>query len=124
MLHGSSVFQALKQVRLPFDVLPWVGKPGRVRQLHRAGGVLGYRLVRARRRSVALAIDAEGLEVRAPRWVSVAEGEAFIREKERWIRRRLAEPRRTPFVWEHGAKLPWLGRTLTLVLDADPDSVH
>jgi predicted metal-dependent hydrolase len=118
------VSQALKQLLLPFDLLPWLEKPGRVRRLQLSGGVLGYRLVRARRRSVALAIDAEGLEVRAPRWVSVIEVETFIREKERWIRKRLAELRRTPFVWEYGAKLPWLGQTLTLVLRADGDSVQ
>jgi predicted metal-dependent hydrolase len=116
--------QALKQLLLPFEVLPWLEKPGRIRQLRLSGGVLGYRLVRARRRSVALGVDTEGLEVRAPRWVSVAEVETFIREKERWIRKRLAEPRRTPFVWENGAKLPWLGQQVTLALRADNDAVR
>src|SRR2546430_14361111 len=52
--------------------------------------------------------SAEGL--------AIADIEAFIREKERWIRRRLAEPRRRPLVWEAGARLPWLGRTVTLAL--------
>jgi len=80
--------------------------------------------VRARRRSVALGIDAEGLEVRAPRWISVSEVEAFIREKERWIRRHLAAPRRAPFVWEDGARLPWRGRMLTVSLRADGDGVN
>src|SRR2546430_10948234 len=47
--------------------------------------------------------SAEGL--------AIADIEAFIREKERWIRRRLAEPRRRPLVWAAGARLPWLGRT-------------
>src|SRR5439155_807208 len=42
--------------------------------------------------------------------------EAFIRKKERWVRERLAGPRRIPFVWEAGAKLPWLGRVVTLAL--------
>jgi predicted metal-dependent hydrolase len=57
--------------------------------------------------------------VRAPRHATVAEIESFIRLKEPWIRKRLAEPRRQPFVWETGAKLPWLGNTLTLELRPD-----
>jgi len=85
---------------------------------------MGYHLVRARRRTIALFVDEDGIEARAPRHAAIADIEAFIREKERWIRRRLAEPRRAPFVWEHGAKLPWLGGTLTLVLHAESDRVH
>jgi len=85
-------------------------------QLQLAGGILGYRLVRAKRRTIALFVDGDGIEARAPRGAAIADIEAFIREKERWIRRRLAEPRRRPLVWEAGATLPWLGRTVTLAL--------
>jgi predicted metal-dependent hydrolase len=108
------VSRALRQLQLPFDVSPVAEKPGRPRQVQLPGGILGYRLVRARRRSVALFVDADGLEARVPRWATVADVEAFIRRKETWIRRRLAEPRRPPFVWETGARLPWLGQSLTL----------
>ena len=108
--------QALRQLQLPFDVSPLPEKPGRVRQAQLAGGILGYRLVRAKRRTIALVVDAEGLEVRAPRYATRTDIEAFIREKERWIRGRLAEPRQRPFVWENGAQLPWLGEPVALVL--------
>src|SRR5947208_2927335 len=95
--HGESMSPALSQLQL-------------------TGGILGYRLVRAKRRTIALFVDGDGIEARAPRGAAIADIEAFIREKERWIRRRLAEPRRRPLVWEPGATLPWLGRTVSLAL--------
>jgi predicted metal-dependent hydrolase len=107
---------ALKQLQLPFDVSPRPEKAGRDRQVRLAGEVLSYKLVRAKRRTIALFVDGNGIKARAPRHATVAEIETFMREKERWIRRRLAEPRRRPFVWEAGATLPWLGQSVTLVL--------
>jgi len=108
--------RGLEQLRLPFDVPPTPERAGCARQVQLAGGVLSYRLVRARRRTIGLTVEAESVQVRAPRHAALADIEAFIREKERWIRRRLAEPRRRPLVWEAGARLPWLGRTVTLAL--------
>jgi predicted metal-dependent hydrolase len=108
--------RALEQLRLPFEIPPTPEKAGRVRQMQLARGVLSYRLVRARRRTIALVVEAEGVQVRAPRHAALTDIEAFIREKERWIEKRLAAPRRVPFVWQAGARLPWLGRTVTLTL--------
>lgn len=107
---------ALKQLHPPFGVSPRPEKPGRDRQVQLAGEILSYKLVRARRRTIALFVDSDGIEARAPRHVAVGEIEAFMREKERWIRRRLAAPRRRTFVWEAGATLPWLGQSVTLAL--------
>ena len=114
---------ALKQLRLPFDVSPRPAKVGD-RQVQLAGGILSYKLVRARRRTMALFVDGNGIEARAPRHVAVAEIETFMREKERWIRRRLAAPRRRPFVWEAGTTLPWLGQNVTLAPRVGEDSVR
>ena len=110
------MFSALRQLQLPFDVPLRAENAGRVRQLRLAGGILSYHLVRARRGTITLSVDGDAIEARAPRHAAIADIEAFIREKERWIRRRLAEPRRRPLVWEAGARLPWLGRTVTLAL--------
>jgi predicted metal-dependent hydrolase len=107
--------QSLAQLQLPFDLPPPPEKIGRVRQLRLSGDILNYRLVRSRRRSIGLLACAGELEVRAPRHAAIAEIEAFISEKESWIRRRLAGPRPTHFVWESGASLTWLGRKITLV---------
>ncbi len=108
--------QVLRQLQLLFEIAPRPKKSRQVRQVHLAGGILGYQLVRARRRTIALFVDGDGIEARAPRYATLAEVEAFIREKERWIRRRLAEPHRRPFVWAAGSRLPWMGRTLELAL--------
>ena len=108
--------QALRQLQLPFDVAPLPQEPVRDREAQPASGLPGYRLVRAKRRTIALVVDSEGLEVRAPRRATRRDIESFIREKERWIRARLADPSRIPFVWENGAQLSWLGEPMTLVL--------
>jgi predicted metal-dependent hydrolase len=108
--------QALTQLRLPFEVPPAGVKPGRLRQAQLAGGILSYRLVRAKRRTIALFVDAGGIEVRAPHYATIADVEEFVRSKERWIGRRLAEPRSSPFIWQNGAQLPWLGHPITLAL--------
>ena len=114
---------ALKQLRLPLDVSTWPEKV-RNRQLQLAGEILSYKLVRARRRTIALFVDGNGIEVRAPRHVAIADIETFMREKERWIRRRLAAPRRRPFVWEAGTTLPWLGQSVTLAPRVGQNSVR
>ena len=49
---------------------------------------------------------------RAPRGPRSREIEAFLREKERWILKRLDESRRQarpPFLWQEGERLPYLG---------------
>jgi hypothetical protein len=82
-----------------------------------------YRLRRARRRSIGFTIDDQGLTVAAPRWVGLAEIEAAIAEKERWIRRKLAQWRewraRQPLQQVHfgdGGIVLLLGRPVTLRL--------
>ena len=114
---------ALKQLRLPLNVSPRPDEVG-VRQVQLAGEILSYKLVRARRRTIALFVDGDGIEARAPRHVAIAEIETFMREKERWIRRRLAAPRRRPFIWEAGTTLPWLGQSVTLAPRVGENSVR
>ena len=115
---------ALKQLQLPFDVSPRPEKAGQDRQVQLAGGILSYELVRARRRTIALFVDGNGIEARAPRHAPIAEIETFMREKEPWIRRRLAAPRRRPIVWEAGTTLPWLGQSVTLALRPGRNSIR
>ena len=79
------------------------------------GNALEYRLVRASRRTLAIHVGADGVEVRAPRWASIGDIEGFMRLKARWIRRRLANAQRVePFRWEEGACLPILGTAMRL----------
>ncbi len=83
-----------------------------------------YELRRARRRSIGFVVGPEGLSVSAPRWVGVGEVESALREKQRWILRKLQEQaeraRRTQAArieWRDGAQIPFLGENVILVLD-------
>lgn len=81
-----------------------------------------WRLVRsAARRSIGLQIDEQGLVIRAPMRTSVADIEAALHEKTRWVLEKLHAYRllaaQTPRIhWAHGARLPWLGQQLHLHL--------
>jgi predicted metal-dependent hydrolase len=89
--------------------------PDAARLLQLDDGPLAYRLVRSRRRTLAIHIRPDDVEVRAPLRTSIADIEGFMREKARWIRRRLAESHAVaPFRWEDGARLPLLGNEVVL----------
>jgi predicted metal-dependent hydrolase len=86
--------------------------------------VVAYELRRARRRSIGFVVGPEGLSVSAPRWVSLGEVEAALREKGDWILRKLHEQheraRRLDDArvdWRDGATIPFLGRHITVRLD-------
>lgn len=105
------------QLELPFLVEPPREGAGRLRHVQLGARVVPYRFRRARRRTIGIVIDERGLSAAAPRWATIAEVEAFIREKERWILRRLDAPHRrprAPFLWQEGARLPYLGSEITI----------
>ena len=52
---------------------------------------ISYRLIRSDRRSIGIQITAEGVVVRAPRRMSEAEVDRFVRSKRDWIERHLAK---------------------------------
>jgi len=87
-----------------------------------------YRLRRARRRSIGFVIDDSGLTISAPRWVTLRDIEAAIREKERWIWAKLVQwrewraRRKLPTVlFADGGVLPFLGGEVVLRLGRAPD---
>lgn len=97
--------------------------PASLRQLRLGERVVPYTLQRARRRSIGFTVGPDGLAVRAPAWVRLAEVDAALHDKADWIvaklaeqqeRRRLQEAAR--IAWGPGASLPYLGAPLTVVL--------
>lgn len=83
--------------------------------------VLEYELQRSKRRSIGFQIAPDGLRVTAPRWVTLAQIEQAIGEKQSWILSKLEERhaqlerrRQSAMRWEDGASLPYFGSTLTL----------
>lgn len=99
--------------------------PRAAREIDLGHAVVAYEFKRVRRRSIGMVVSAEGLSVRAPRWVGVGEIEAALREKAAWIRAKLIEQHErarkqaaSRIEWRDGATLPFLGETVILVLDA------
>ena len=89
--------------------------------MHILDHILEYRLLRSKRRSIGFLIDDEGLRITAPRWVTIAEIESAIHEKQRWIFAKLVERRersarrlQPQMQWCDGATLPYLGGDVTL----------
>jgi hypothetical protein len=92
---------------------------GNARRIVLDGEAVDYRLLRARRRSVGMAIDLAGLTVRAPRWVTLRDIDAMLLERAAWILkslRRWRERRRDvlPREWVSGAAILFRGESLTL----------
>lgn len=94
------------------------------RELRLGDVVVGYALVRSRRRSIGFTVAAEGLSVRAPQAVTLGAIDAALLDKADWILRKLAETReravqqaQARIVWRDGVCLPWLGESLCVRLD-------
>lgn len=117
-LFGSN--QSSEKPSLPST--PVDSAPGsRKRQILIQDQVLEYELRRSKRRSIGFLIADEGLRITAPRWVTLADIEKAIREKQHWIISKLHEKRertsqrmQATMHWEDGARLPYLGAHLSL----------
>ncbi|MDB5822016.1 MAG: family peptidase [Herminiimonas sp.] len=103
---------------------PAARQPGG-RRIQLGEQVLDYILLRSRRRSIGFVIDDEGLRITAPRWVTLADIDSAIREKQRWIfaklnerRQRSARRMQPQMQWRDGATLPFLGKEISLRLAA------
>lgn len=85
---------------------------------------VAYALKRVRRRTIGFIVGTDGLAVNAPKWVTVADIEAALREKGGWILRKLREQReraqrqqQAKVDWKDGTTIPFLGDTVIVVLD-------
>ena len=88
--------------------------------------VVAYEFNRGQRRSIGFSVGADGLAVRAPKWVPLRDVDAALQTKADWILRKLQETRERHarlaahvIDWRDGATLPFLGQTLTLQLDPE-----
>ena len=86
---------------------------------------VAYAFRRGKRRTIGMAIGPDGLEVSAPRWVTLGEVESALHEKADWIARKLLEMQERQhqlgaarIVWADGVLLPYLGDQLKVVLDS------
>lgn len=95
-----------------------------LRQIQLGPHKLEFELRRSSRRSIGFMIDDAGLRVTAPRRITLAEIDNAIRAKQRWIiaklqergERRALRQEKPPVQWVDGARLPYMGGELTLLL--------
>src|SRR5471032_751651 len=108
------------QFELPLAVAPVAMPAGTLRYIQLGSEIVGYRFRRARRRSIGIVIDDDGLRVAAPGHTPIAEVEAFIREKAHWVQKKLAEWRvapKPPLVdWSEGTMIALLGEPVRIEL--------
>jgi predicted metal-dependent hydrolase len=94
------------------------------RLAHLPGAEVGFEFKRAKRRTIGFLVGVDGLTVRAPKWVPLAEVDAAVMEKASWILQKLGDARLRAqrqegarIDWRDGAELPYLGGRVQLVLD-------
>ena len=85
---------------------------------------VSYELLRSKRRSIGFLITDQGLRITAPRWVGLAEINAAIISKQRWVLTKLQEQQARPAasadiptVWQTGSSFPYLGQDVTLKVE-------
>lgn len=130
LFDGEAVEEPVRSIIVPPAPAPEpsptaiLRHPRAQRELRLGAQVVAYELRRARRRSIGFVVGTEGLSVAAPRWVAMAEIEAALREKGRWILAKLAEQQllaarqhAARIDWREGARIPYLGAPITLNLD-------
>ncbi|OEZ26913.1 M48 family metallopeptidase [Variovorax boronicumulans] len=98
--------------------------PQATREVVLGSARVAYEFKRGQRKTIGFLVGAEGLSVRAPRWVTLRDVDAAVREKADWILRKLAETQQrnarveaTRIAWEDGAEFPFLGELVVIRLD-------
>jgi hypothetical protein len=90
---------------------------------------LPFRLRRSQRANVSLRVDEQGLQVNAPRGMTLPQIEQAIREGSRTIVSKLAGKAAgagklpLPARWQDGVRFPFLGREVVLRLDSGCDAI-
>ena len=85
---------------------------------------VAYLFQRVRRRSIGFVVGPDGLEVRAPKWVTLKEVELGLQERGEWVLRKWAEVQERQknirqIEWCEGASLDYLGAPLHLRLSPE-----
>ncbi|MEO7937496.1 MAG: SprT family zinc-dependent metalloprotease [Burkholderiaceae bacterium] len=107
-LHAESVFR----------------HPRANREVRLCGNLVAYEFKRGKRRTIGFSVDADGLVVHAPKWVTVSDVQQALGDKAQWVVRKLQETRErharmqsNRIAWHDGAQFPFLGASVRIVLD-------
>ena len=85
---------------------------------------VSYLFQRVRRRSIGFVVGPDGLEVRAPKWVTLKEVELGLQERGEWVLRKWSEVQARQknirqIEWTDGACLDYLGQSIHLRLSPE-----
>jgi predicted metal-dependent hydrolase len=129
--NAMSAAPALHGPQMPSEPLGQVlpkahyAHPRATRRIQLGTTDVAYAFRRGKRRTIGMAVGPDGLEVSAPRWVTLGEVESALHEKADWIARKLVEMQERQqqlgavrIVWADGVVLPYLGDQLKVVLDS------
>ncbi|MDR0854272.1 MAG: M48 family metallopeptidase [Clostridiales Family XIII bacterium] len=89
---------------------------------------MNYRLIRTKRKTIALYITDSGLEVRAPKRATLAEIDRFVRSKSKWIESHLEEREKRlsakkEFKLSYGSKVQIRGKEYPIVSASPPKPI-
>jgi predicted metal-dependent hydrolase len=118
-----------KQVIMPHPAtLP---KGAQWREVNSDQQIIGFVLLRSKRRTIGFMITDDGLRVTAPNWVTLAQIDSAVQDKSRWILAKLRDwhNRQTTLRlaqtrWQAGGHLPYLGKRIVLQLGSDTQVTH
>lgn len=86
---------------------------------------LGFILKRSRRRSIGFIVDDTGLSVTAPTWAPLAQIDAAVISRSRWImeklqlrQKRLEQQATAHSLWQQHGRIPYMGQHIELELCA------
>ena len=116
------------QLELPLAAAPAAPPAGTLRYIQLGSEIVGYRFRRARRRSIGIAIDDNGLRVAAPGHAPIAEVEAFMREQAHCVLKKLSERLNSPNPpvadWRAGALIALPASPVTLARVPRPRDIR
>ena len=103
---------------------PTLTHPRANRETVLEGMRVSYLFQRVRRKSIGFVVGPDGLEVRAPKWVTLKEVELGLQERGEWVLRKWAEVQERQknirqIEWADGASLEYLGSTIHLRLSPE-----
>lgn len=85
---------------------------------------LGFVLLRSKRKSIGLVINEDGLQIRAPSWVSLGQIDAAVIQRADWILNKLrqrqerdAQHALATTQWINGGIVPYMGARIVLQVD-------
>ncbi|AEC18587.1 hypothetical protein PT7_0047 [Pusillimonas sp. T7-7] len=110
---------------VPIACPPSLPAGARWREVQAPEQTIGFVLQRSRRKSIGLTINDDGLQVRAPNWITLAQIDSAVVEKSAWVleKLRLSQARQQQLAtadaqWHHGGRIPYLGKRIVLNLDS------